>query len=183
MLVEMNKPVLVVLVYGSNALMERSEAWKELMEVKTRFNNPIIAFGGFNEFLDPEDRSSGKIQKIPKLKVKPLKCSKLDHVLLVLKQETIDWGRRSFRSLDVWFSHNQFKRMFNQEWRNIESRTVAEKMRNMKNLIRTWRKEKFGNIDFKRKIFKDEININGVNGRKCSKERGIEATCGGIVQK
>ncbi|MED6179443.1 hypothetical protein PIB30_001207 [Stylosanthes scabra] len=106
-----------------------------------------LPFGDFNEVLHAGERSSGRINnvgvqdfkqwmmdmevedKFLGLQTKAIKCSKSDHIPIILCRDEEDLGPKPFRSLDVWLSHHQFKAMFKKEWRQTQGRNVAEKLK------------------------------------------------------
>lgn len=45
--------------------------------------------------------------KYPNLHLRYLKCSKSDHIPLLLDSKDVNRGPKPFRSLDVWFSHGE----------------------------------------------------------------------------
>ncbi|MED6125319.1 hypothetical protein PIB30_067359 [Stylosanthes scabra] len=61
---EIGVNVMVVLVYAPNSIEGRREVWKEIVEVKSRVNLPVLAFGDFNEVLHAGERSSGRVNSM-----------------------------------------------------------------------------------------------------------------------
>lgn len=86
-----------------------------------------------------------------------------DHCPIVLKGEHQDWGPKPFRFNNCWLSHPGFCLLvegsllgFNVDsWKAFG---LKEKLKNLKNDIRRWNIEVFGNIDHNIKIMEGEIN-------------------------
>ena len=76
------------------------------------------------------------------------KCSKSDHVPLLLESDHFNRGPKPFRSLDVWFSHPSFRKLVEVEWKKMGSLPILEKLKIWKASLRKWNKDVFfGNIN------------------------------------
>ncbi|MED6136968.1 hypothetical protein PIB30_060686, partial [Stylosanthes scabra] len=58
---------------------------------------------------------------------------------------------------------SEVKKMVNEEWHNVEGRTVIEKMVNLKPKLREWNKKRFGNIKERIKSLEAEIEKVEIN--------------------
>lgn len=86
--------------------------------------------------------------KFLRLKLEGLKRSFSDHNPLLLSLEKIEnWGPKPFRCFDVWFSNPEFKSFVHKEWEDLPNLNLVNKMKALKEPIKSWSKEKFGEID------------------------------------
>ncbi|XP_015934915.1 uncharacterized protein LOC107461001 [Arachis duranensis] len=66
-------------------------------------------------------------------------------------------GPRPFKSLDSWFTHEDFLRMIKEEWRGLGEAQFTNKLKAMTGPLGRWHKDKFGNMDRKIMKFEEEI--------------------------
>ena len=59
--------------------------------------------------------------------------------------------------MDAWFSHDGFVRLVKEEWRKIGEVTLIEKFKALRNMLRQWNNEEFGNIDGKINLLEKEL--------------------------
>ncbi|RYR31530.1 hypothetical protein Ahy_B01g056334 [Arachis hypogaea] len=64
-----------------------------------------------------------------------------DHCGLLVDSGKVDWGPKSFRSLDAWLSHGGFVSVVKGEWCSMNGSDALRK------LLRQWNKECFGSIE------------------------------------
>ena len=95
--------------------------------------------------------------KYPNMKLWGLKCSKSDHIPLLLDSVECDWGPKPFRSLDMWFSHPCFKKMVQAEWQCLGTLGISQKLKQIQTPLKKWNKEVFGIINNKIKTFEEEV--------------------------
>ncbi|KAL5566576.1 hypothetical protein UlMin_029740 [Ulmus minor] len=83
-------------------------------------------------------------------------CS--DHVPIILDTSPVSWGPSPFRFENMWLEHSGFRQECEQWWRGIEvegweSYRMMEKLRALKNKIKAWNKEVFGDT----RLIKKEV--------------------------
>ncbi|XP_057734556.1 uncharacterized protein LOC130949997 [Arachis stenosperma] len=80
-----------------------------------------------------------------------------DHCPIIVEDMRQRDGPRSFRSLDLWFTHEDFLRMVKEEWRGIGEVQFTDKLKAMTGPLGRWHKDKFGDMDRKIMKFEEEI--------------------------
>ncbi|KAL5557970.1 hypothetical protein UlMin_034181 [Ulmus minor] len=83
-------------------------------------------------------------------------CS--DHMPIILDTSPVSWGPTPFRFENMWLEHSGFRQECEQWWRGIEvegweSYRIMEKLRALKDKIKAWNKEVFGDT----RIIKKEV--------------------------
>lgn len=73
--------------------------------------------------------------------------------------EIVNWGPRPFRALDVWFSNPNFVKLVEGEWKTLANMPLYSKLKSLKNPIKKWNKEVFGDIDRKVELLEHEIKV------------------------
>ena len=99
------------------------------------------------------------IQRCNSLKLSSLKCSLSDHIPLLLESVEVNWGPKPFQNLDAWFTHPNFIKLVEDEWKNLGSMDVLSKLNRLKLPIRKWNKEKFGNFEFNIQRLEGELDV------------------------
>ncbi|XP_057747003.1 uncharacterized protein LOC130966235 [Arachis stenosperma] len=79
------------------------------------------------------------------------------HCPLIMEESKKFDGPRPFRSLDLWFTHEDFLRMVKDEWRELGDVQFLDKMKGLTAPIQRWHKQHFGNIAEKIRKFEKEI--------------------------
>ena len=92
-----------------------------------------------------------------KLKALPSKLS--DHSPLFLEVSSQGRNPKPFRCLDAWFTHSDFRKTMQQEWRPMGTSSVVEKLNKLKAPLQRWNKEVFGNIDTNINKFEKELEV------------------------
>ena len=87
-----------------------------------------------------------------------------DHCALLIKQVTIDWGPKPFKTLDIWESDPTFKNVVKQSWHSYIGKCnpmieLKEKLKKLKFDLKLWNKEVFGNIGLKKQNLLQELHI------------------------
>lgn len=87
-----------------------------------------------------------------------------EHAPIRLNSGFVNWGLKTFRFNNVWFKHEEFMDFISVEWEklNIEGRgdfILFEKLKCLKERLRTWNQEVFGWIDLKVSEEAKKINI------------------------
>ena len=88
--------------------------------------------------------------KFPNLKLMGLKRSCSDHNPLILNlEDNNNWGPKPFRTYNAWFMNPNFKRFIRNEWANLPTVPLNEKMKILKGPMRRWSREHFDQLDNK----------------------------------
>ncbi|XP_027915959.1 uncharacterized protein LOC114175387 [Vigna unguiculata] len=79
----------------------------------------------------------------------------LDHCALLLKPVTIDWGPKTFKTLDIWKSDPAFKKVVKQSWETYIGKgnpmiSLKEKLKKLKFDLKSWNRDVFGFISLKK---------------------------------
>ncbi|XP_015934911.1 uncharacterized protein LOC107460996 [Arachis duranensis] len=80
-----------------------------------------------------------------------------DHCPLIMEESRTFDGPRPFKSLDSWFTHEDFLRMVKEEWRELGDIQFLDKMKALSVPVRRWHKQHFGNIIERIRKFEEEI--------------------------
>ncbi|XP_057763528.1 uncharacterized protein LOC130983450 [Arachis stenosperma] len=80
-----------------------------------------------------------------------------DHYPLIVKLTRVRGGPRPFRSLDSWFTHEDFLRVVKNEWRNLGDAQFTCKLKALTVPLRKWHKDNFGDMDKRLMMFEEEI--------------------------
>ena len=75
-----------------------------------------------------------------------------DHNAISLLSEKLDWGPLPFRFYDHWLIEKGFDKLVSEAWEKEKSIGAWSKFRNLKNVIKEWKKSKHNTL-------KDRINI------------------------
>ncbi|GKV18280.1 hypothetical protein SLEP1_g28685 [Rubroshorea leprosula] len=75
-----------------------------------------------------------------------------DHCAIILKSRNVDWGPKSFRALDVWQQHQEFRDFVKAKWENMQIEGWAafkcqKKLKLLRQECKRWNKEMFGNVE------------------------------------
>ena len=97
------------------------------------------------------------------LKLSTVKCSLSNHIPLLIESNEARWGAKPFRIIDAWFSHPGFLKLVEGEWKGCSGLNVLEKLRSLKEPLKKWNRDVFGNNDFNIERLEEEIAI--VNDR------------------
>lgn len=108
-------------------------------------------------WLDRAIIDSSWMGKFRDIKLLGLDRSISDHCPLLIECESVDWGPKPFRKLDVWFSNSSFNKLVEKEWMNLRDIPFHAKLRRLKDPIRKWNKQVFGNLDSRIKELEMEI--------------------------
>lgn len=84
------------------------------------------------------------------LKLVGLNRSISDHCPLVVECESEDWGPKPFRNSDVWFTCPSFKKLVDNKWKCLLNLPFQEKLKRLKEPLRKWNRQVFGNLDLKK---------------------------------
>ncbi|XP_025670107.1 uncharacterized protein [Arachis hypogaea] len=80
-----------------------------------------------------------------------------DHCPLILEGTRLGGGPRPFRSLDSWFTHEDFLRMVKNEWRSLGEAQFTCKLRALTVPLQKWHKDNFRGIEKRLMQFEEEI--------------------------
>ena len=86
-----------------------------------------------------------------------------DHCPVLLTSKSVDWGPKPFRILDCWLSDNSFKKLVKDSWTSNHLRgwggyVLKQKIKTLKDKIKVWNREQFGNTFKKYKKIEDDLN-------------------------
>ena len=86
-----------------------------------------------------------------------------DHCPILLRSKFVDWGPKPFRILDCWFSDNSFKKIVQESWSSNQQSgwggyVLKEKIKSLKQKLKAWNKEQFGNTFKRYKKIEEELN-------------------------
>ncbi|GKV38230.1 hypothetical protein SLEP1_g46166 [Rubroshorea leprosula] len=92
----------------------------------------------------------------------------LDHCPVVLKKINSDWGPKPFRALNCWDQHPDLRKVAKESWKSTEMRgwkgfVCKEKFKHLRNILKIWNHEVFGN--FKKQIDMAEAKIKEVDSK------------------
>lgn len=107
--------------------------------------------------------SSSWIAKWPHLVQVGLKRKVSDHAAVLLKEDVTDWGPKPFKFVNGWMNEKGFKELVEEEWRKHKVEgwsgfVLKEKLKHIKEIIKRWYKEKFGNLDRRIDEKTDQVN-------------------------
>lgn len=87
------------------------------------------------------------IAAFPSLKASILRRSVSDHCPLLLQSQSEDWGPRPFRFQNAWLTHKGCQKLIDDTWLNSGGLSLTEKLKRVKNELKSWNSHIFGNID------------------------------------
>ncbi|KAL7172705.1 hypothetical protein ACSBR2_032225 [Camellia fascicularis] len=86
-----------------------------------------------------------------------------DHCPLLVMEDERDWGPKPFRVLNAWFLHKNLRSFWESKW--VEASVVgwvgfilAQKLKILKNGLKSWNVEVFGNVINKLKLVEGELH-------------------------
>ncbi|KAL7162684.1 hypothetical protein ACSBR2_043049 [Camellia fascicularis] len=87
----------------------------------------------------------------------------LDHCPILLKEDDRDWGPKPFKFINAWRSHPTFGSEVKKRWEDTQVQgwagyRVMGKLNILRNHLRVWNKEVFGNIDTLLKSAEEELH-------------------------
>ena len=86
-----------------------------------------------------------------------------NHCPIMLTSKLVDWGPKPFRILDCWLSDLSFRKMVEESWNGIQQSgwggyVLKEKIKRLKQRLKVWNKEQFGDTFMKFKKIEEELN-------------------------
>nr|XP_025640804.1 uncharacterized protein LOC112735485 [Arachis hypogaea] len=93
----------------------------------------------------------------PKLRLRGGPRGLSDHCLLIMEDSRKFNGPRPVRSLDFWFTHEDFLRMVKEEWGELGDVHFLEKMKSLTTPLCRWHKQHFEDMTEKIKRLEKEI--------------------------
>ncbi|KAL8557753.1 hypothetical protein ACS0TY_005021 [Phlomoides rotata] len=92
------------------------------------------------------------IAKWPNQAVKGLSRTLSDHCPIYMASARKNWGPRPFRFINAWVKHPKFKDFFESKWSSYQVHgwtafRLKEKLKCLRNDLKVWNKEVFGEID------------------------------------
>ena len=93
----------------------------------------------------------------------PLDRNFSDHCPVVLRSKIVDWGPKPFRILDCWLSDKSFASVVQECWQSHNQGgwgglMLKEKLKRLKQRLKEWNKEQFGDTFKKFKKVEGELN-------------------------
>ncbi|KAL8544459.1 hypothetical protein ACS0TY_004856 [Phlomoides rotata] len=87
-----------------------------------------------------------------------------DHCPIYMASERKDWGPRPFRFINAWVKHPNFKEFFEAKWSSYQVNGWAvfrlkEKLKLLRNDLKVWNKEVFGELDKNIREKQGEIDL------------------------
>jgi len=84
----------------------------------------------------------------------------LGHCAVLLKDDSIDWGPKPFKTLDCWLEDRRFGAFVKETWgveiQGYGAYVLKEKLKLLK--LKAWNKNQFGNIQKRQKLIEEEMN-------------------------
>ncbi|CAK8575810.1 unnamed protein product [Lathyrus sativus] len=89
----------------------------------------------------------------------------LDHRLVWLLSNSMDWGPKPFKTFHAWFDHSDFIKLFKESWQSIHvygnaSNILVLKLKGLKHKLWWWNKHVFYWLDLK--IIYGVDNLNSI---------------------
>ena len=93
----------------------------------------------------------------------PLDSNFSDHCSVLLRSKCIDWGPKPFRILDCWLLDKSFKSIVKECWTANHQRgwggyVLKEKIKKLKERLKIWNREQYGDTFQKYKKIEKELN-------------------------
>nr|XP_029145792.1 uncharacterized protein LOC114924687 [Arachis hypogaea] len=150
---------LICVVYGAHDKAEKLKLWPKLSDLRTTCRALMVIGGDFNDILKPEKRLGCKVLSqsgcefkawVENMELVVLELSGRkytwygDHCGLLVDSGKVDWGPKSFRSLDAWLSHGGFVSVVKDE--EIEKggndECLLARAMTIRNVIEVWYKRR-----------------------------------------
>lgn len=85
-----------------------------------------------------------------------------DHCAMILQTKLEHWGAKPFRFINAWFTHPQFRETVEKSWREEGivgwgGFVLKEKLKRLKEVLKSWNKEHFGHLDNSILMLRNEI--------------------------
>ncbi|XP_016166702.1 uncharacterized protein LOC107609308 [Arachis ipaensis] len=97
------------------------------------------------------------VEEFPDIRLKGGPRGLSDHCPLIVEDIRGRGGPRPFRSLDSWFTHEDFLRMVKNEWRTLGEGPFLEKLKALTLPLRQWHKANFSDMENRLTQFEEEI--------------------------
>ena len=86
-----------------------------------------------------------------------------DHYPILLRSKNVDWGPKPFRIMDCWLSDISFKKTVEESWKSNQQKgwggyVLKEKIKALKNRLKVWNREQFGDTFKKYTKIQEELN-------------------------
>ena len=98
----------------------------------------------------------------------PLDRNFSDHCPVLLRSKVVDWGPKPFRVLDCWLLDKSFKSIVKECWLSQQQSgwggfVLKEKIKKLKERLKTWNRDQFGDTLKKYKKIEGKLNQLEVN--------------------
>ena len=98
----------------------------------------------------------------------PLDRNFFGHCLVLLRSKVVDWGPKPFRVQDCWLLNKSFKSIVKECWLSQQQSgwggfVLKEKIKKLKERLKTWNRDRFGDTLKKYKKIEGELNQLEVN--------------------
>ncbi|GJW22019.1 reverse transcriptase domain, reverse transcriptase zinc-binding domain protein [Tanacetum coccineum] len=125
----------------------------------TRISDNGMKFSKLDRFLVSE----GFHDRWPELSVVALDRKLSDHCPVMLRDKVVNFGPKPFRVFDIWFKERDVEDVVVRGWNkpvatSIPHRIFRDKLKNVKEELKKWSKEKFGRFDREVESFKQEAS-------------------------
>ncbi|XP_071739524.1 uncharacterized protein [Rutidosis leptorrhynchoides] len=134
-------------------LLEIPLMWKRF----TRVSDNGMKLSKLDRFLV----SKNFLQSWGDLSVVALDRNTSDHCPIVLSDKNINFGPKPFKVFDTWFKNKDIEKIIIDAWNKQVTSTrddviFRNKMKNVKEALRSWSKSQYGNLDDELKMAKDK---------------------------
>ncbi|XP_071705038.1 uncharacterized protein [Rutidosis leptorrhynchoides] len=158
--------LVVINVYGPHKDADKKKMWESLENVMCYPNVEWVLGGDFNE-------SWGDISATASDR------NTSDHCPIVLNDKNIDFGPKTFKLFNLWLESKDVEKIITEAWNKevFESKDdckFRDKMKNVKETLRSWSKNKYGVLDFEIESWKKkvmELEAKADNGSITDSER------------
>ena len=118
-----------------------------------------------------------------------------DHCPILLDTNPIKWGPTPFRFENMWLEHRDFKHKFKNWWEEVEAQgwegyKFMSKLQGVKNKVKEWNKEAFGDIRLEKcAILKRVKTLDELEGRSelsdqlSEERRGLKVRLEDLIKK
>lgn len=84
--------------------------------------------------------------------------------LLFLVAPQVDWGPKTFKSLDCWWSKEGFVDYLQSVWNALTKMSIVAKLRCPKSKLKGWNRVVFGNLNYLSSTVNNEIEVFEIIG-------------------
>ncbi|XP_048490840.1 uncharacterized protein LOC125492429 [Beta vulgaris subsp. vulgaris] len=119
----------------------------QLLEISSSSNSFTWYRGNSKSLLDRLFISPEWLTVFPSLKVSILQRGLSDHCPLLAHSQATDWGPKPFRFQNCWLTDPACLKVVRETWQNSLQNSAVGKFREVKNKLKEWNLNDFGNIE------------------------------------